>query len=205
MRRRSFAAARADFRAAARAGVCAAARAGLSAFHVALQGRAAPYFLCLGKESRQRKPRPRRRSAAPTALCCSGTRAGLQTRALRALRQAGPQPLPRPLRCAAPSRAVTTPSARCTAALRFAASVFAGRRCWSARGRRRGAGQQRGCAGRVFEPVARRSRDRASFAHGPLVPCSAREAGAQRRPDPCGRLSLVTFFGEAKKVTGPAP
>jgi hypothetical protein len=30
-----------------------------SAFAVALQGRAARYFLCLGKESNQRKPRPR--------------------------------------------------------------------------------------------------------------------------------------------------
>ena len=46
-------------------------------------------------------------------------------------------------------------------------------------------------------------RDRASFAHGPLTLRSARAACAARRPASCGRLSLVTFFGEAKKVTRP--
>ncbi len=106
-------------------------------------------------------------------------------------------------------QALTSPRARCAARrLRRHPTAspdrpLARRRSESARGRRRGAGRQRGRAGRVSEPVARRRRDRASFAPGPLTPCSARAAEAQRRSASRGRLSLVTFFGEAKKVTRP--
>ncbi len=57
----------------------------------------------------------------------------------------------------------------------------------SARGRRGGAGRQRGCAGCVSERA-----QGASFAPGPLMPCSARAAGA---PAQAG-LVRSPFFGD---------
>jgi len=78
-------------------------------------------------------------------------------------------------------------------------SVLAPRRGGSARGRRCGAGRQRGSAGRVSESVARRRRDRASFAHGPLTPCSARAAEAIAQAGLVRSLFLGDFLWRSKE------
>jgi hypothetical protein len=153
----------------------------------ALQGRAARYFSCLAKKSNQKKARPRKRSAAPTALRCSRLRAGLQTRALRALRQAGPQKLPQPLRRSAASRACNHPESR--RAPGWLLVLDCPRRRRAAQGRR---GQVRACC---------LSAAGASLQDRPAAPSSTADpAGAPSR----ARVSLPTFFGKAKKVGGRA-
>ena len=168
-----------------RAAGAASAQAVLPRAGITLQGRVAPYFLCLGKESRQRKPRPRFRPlrGCPVLLARSGGHRNSHDLAPAARAT-----------CFGQSMA-ESPGPHCAArrlrgqncvALASGCAASERRRCASARGRRGGAGRQRSSAGRVSERP-----QGASFAHGPLTPCSAREAGASAQAG----LARSPFFG----------
>ncbi len=161
----------------------------MSAFH-GLRFRAAPaamtFFASPKKVTKERRPHE---AGLRLPLRCGRQRAGRETRSLRSLRQAGPAQAPLP---PAPPRRLRAEHLR-----RVCQRLPNGDG-----GCPLGDAAQRGAARGCCRPALSERPQGASFAHGPLTPCSARE--------PAGRtLAGAPFFGyflwQAKKVTAARP